>query len=207
MTAMRNLFDQYDAQFGVGASGLNFFNVPGVSDPFARRDILILKSLQDALDLLAGPSFNAAFGGSTDQNNYHWGRLHRIVLNHPLGPPFDTPPAGGAFPPSFSDLPGLSVDGGFGVVDASSHSARADGSNDFMFGSGPSRRYAGEASRTPRGISGRTILPGGESGVFGSPLYANILGRWLTNDSYDIRQRKNEVKRSAASKQKFVPGK
>ncbi len=205
MTALRNLFDQYDTQLGVGASGVNFFNVPGVTDPFARRDILILKSLQDALDLLAGPQFDAAFGGSTNQSDYRWGRLHRIVLNHPLGPPFDTPPAGGAFPPSFPDLPGLSVDGGFGVVDASSHSARADSSNDFMFGSGPSRRYVGESSRTPRGINGRTILPGGESGVLGSPLYANILGRWLTNDYYDIRQRNRDVKQSSASTQKFVP--
>ena len=42
--------------------------------------------------------FAEAFGGSTDQNDYRWGRLHRIVLDHPLGPPFDTPPAGGAFP-------------------------------------------------------------------------------------------------------------
>ena len=206
MTAMRNLFDQYGTQFGVGASGLDFFNVPGVTDPFARRDILILKSLQDALNLLAGPSFNPAFGGSTDQNDYRWGRLHRIVLDHPLGPPFDTPPAGGAFPPSFPDLPGLSVDGGFGVVDASSHSARADDSGDFMFGSGPSRRYVGTASPTHPGINGRTVLPGGESGVLGSPLYANILGRWLTNDSYDIRQRMHDVQQSAASTQKFVPG-
>ena len=205
MTALRNLFDQYDAQFGFGASGLNFFNVPGVDDPMARRDILILKSVQDALDLLAGTQFADAFGGSTDQNDYRWGRLHRIVLDHPLGPPFDTPPAGGAVPASFPDLAGLSVDGGFGVVDASSHSARADSSNDFMFGSGPSRRYVGEASRSPRGISGNTVLPGGESGVLGSPLYANILGRWLTNDYYDIRQRVKDVKQSAASKQMFVP--
>ena len=202
MTALRNLFDKYDTQFGVGVSGLNFFNVPGVDDPLARRDILILKSVQDALDLLASPQFADAFGGSTEQSDYRWGRLHRIVLDHPLGPPFDTPPAGGAFPPSFPDLPGLSVDGGFGVVDASSHSARADGSNDFMFGSGPSRRYVGESSRAPRGISGRTVLPGGESGVLGSPLYANILGRWLTNDYYDIRQRNRDVKRNAASTQK-----
>ena len=205
MTALRNLFDTYDTQLGVGASGLDFFNVPGVGDPYARRDILILKSVQDALDLLAGSQFEDAFGGSTDQNDYRWGRLHRIVLDHPLGPPFDTPPAGGAFGPSFPDLPGLSVDGGFGVVDASSHSARADSSNDFMFGSGPSRRYVGAASRAPHGIRGRTVLPGGESGVLGSPLYANILGRWLTNDYYDIRQRNKDVKQSAASKQKFVP--
>jgi len=206
MTAMRNLFDQYNTQFGVGASGLDFFNVPGVTDPFAQRDILILKSLQDALNLLAGSSFDPAFGGSTVQNDYRWGRLHRIVLDHPLGPPFDTPPAGSAFPPSFPDLPGLSVDGGFGVVDASSHSARADDSGDFMFDSGPSRRYVGAASPTHPGINGRTVLPGGESGVLGSPLYANILGRWLTNDSYDIRQRMNDVQQSAASTQKFVPG-
>ena len=205
MTALRNLFDTYDTQLGVGASGLNFFNVPGVDDPFARRDILILKSVQDALDLLAGSQFEEAFGGSTDQNDYRWGRLHRIVLDHPLGGPFNTPPAGGAFPPSFDDLAGLAVDGGFGVVDASSHSARADSSNDFMFGSGPSRRYVGESSRSPRGIRGHTVLPGGESGVLGSPLYANILGRWLTNDYYDIRQRVRDVKKSAASMQKFVP--
>ena len=205
MTALRNLFDNYDTQFGVGASGLNFFNVPGVDDPLVRRDILILKSVQDALNLLASSQFADAFGGSTDQNDYRWGRLHRIVLDHPLGPPFDTPPAGGAFPPSFPDLPGLAVDGGFGVVDASSHSSRADSSNDFMFGAGPSRRYVGESSRSPRGIKGRTVLPGGESGVLGSPLYANILGRWLTNDYYDIRQRFKDVKKSAASTQRFVP--
>ncbi len=205
MTALRNLFDNFDAQEGIGASGLNFFNVPDVTDPSARRDILILKSVQDALELLAGPDFAEAFGESPYQDDYRWGRLHRIVLDHPLGPPFDTPPAGGAFPASFPDLPGLSVDGGFGVVDASSHSARADSSNDFMFGSGPSRRYIGESSRAPRGITGRTVLPGGESGVLGNPLYANILGRWLTNDYYNIRQRMNEVKQNSASTQKFVP--
>ena len=74
-----------------------------------------------------------------------------------------------------------------------------------MFGSGPSRRYIGESSRAPRGIKGRTVLPGGESGVLGNPLYANILGRWLTNDYYDIRQRMNDVKQNSASTQKFVP--
>ncbi len=204
MTALRNLLDHYDSESGVGASGLDFFNVPGIADPIARRDVLILLSLKDALDSLAGPAFAAAFGGSTEQMDYRWGRLHRIVLAHPLGPPFDIPPAGGAFPPSFNDLPGFAVDGGFGVVDASSHPARADSSDAFMFDSGPSRRYAGEA-KGRRGISGRTVLPGGESGVLGNPLYANILERWLTNESYPIRQRTKDVKRSAASTQKFVP--
>ncbi len=205
ITALRNLLDNYDTNLGVGASGLNFFNVPGVTDPFARRDILILKSLQDALDLLAGAAFNEAFAGSVSQDDYRWGRLHRIVLDHPLGGPFNTPPAGGAFPGSFPDLDGFAVDGGFGAVDASSHSARAASSNAFMYGSGPARRYAGEAWRHGHGIKGRTTLPGGPSGVLGSPFYTNILGRWLTNDTYDVRQRMSDLRHHSLSREVFVP--
>jgi penicillin amidase len=47
-----------------------------------------------------------------------------------------------------------------------------------MFGSGPARRFVGEMSAT---INAGEILPGGQSGVLGSPLYASQLGRWLTN--------------------------
>ena len=81
-------------------------------------------------------------------------------------------------------------------ADWSSVAARADSSNDFMFGSGPSRHYIGESGRAPRGINGQTTLPCGESGE---------LGRWLTNDYYDIRQRNRDVKHSKGSTQKFVP--
>jgi hypothetical protein len=35
------------------------------------------------------------------------------------------------------------------AVDASSHSARADGTASFMFGSGPNRRYVGTAACIP----------------------------------------------------------
>jgi penicillin amidase len=201
MTALRNLLDNFDVNQGFGASGVNFFNVPGIADPSARRDVVILQSLVDALDRLAGAEFEAAFGGSTDQDDYRWGRLHRIVLDHPLGSPFDVPPAGGAFPPPLPDLAGIPVDGGFGVVDASSHSARADSSDDFMFGSGPARRYVGEA----RG--GETILPGGESGVLGSPFYTNLLGRWLTNDTYHHRQKMGDIVQDLLEREKFLPQK
>jgi penicillin amidase len=205
MTALRNLLDNYGTNQGVGASGLDFFIVPGVSDAGDRRDILILRSVADALDLLAGPSFQAAFGGSTDQDDYRWGRLHRIVLDHPLGAPFDVPPAGGAFPSPLPDLAGIPVDGGFGAVDASSHSARAASSNEFMFGSGPARRYVGEPQTSPPLFAGRTILPGGESGVLGSPFYVNLLGRWLTNDTYEVRQRLKDILKDLQERELFVP--
>jgi hypothetical protein len=72
--------------------------------------------------------------------DYLWGRLHRLILNHPLGGPFSIPPGGSEFPPTFDDLAGIPVDGGFGVVDASNHSVRADSSDEFMFDSGPASR-------------------------------------------------------------------
>lgn len=207
MTALRNLLDTFDTNEGFGASGLNFFNVPGVPEADSRRDIILLQSMIDALDLLAGPAFDAAFDGSTDQNDYRWGRLHRIVLDHPLGGPFDVPPAGGAFPPPLDDLDGIPVDGGFGVPDASSHSARADSSEDFRFGHGPARRYVGQVVRSPLRIEGRTALPGGESGVLGSPYYVNLLGRWLTNDAYGMRHRMKDVQQDTAEREVFVPAK
>jgi penicillin amidase len=204
---LRYLLDNFGASGGLGASGLDFFYIPGVADAATRRDILILKSLGDALDLLAGPAFAAAFDNSTDQGDYRWGRLHRIVLDHPLDGPFDIPPAGGAFPPPLPDLAGIPVDGGFGVVDASSHSARADGSEEFRFGSGPVRRYVGEPQGAPERMRGQTILPGGESSDLTSPFYANLLGRWLTNETYPMRQRLQEINAALAEKTVFVPAK
>lgn len=205
MTALRNLLDTFDTHAGIGTSGLNFFDVPGVADPEARRDIILLKSLVDGLDLLAGPAFTAAFGNSTDQDDYRWGRLHRIVLDHPLGGLFDIPPAGGGFPPPLPDLDGITVDGGFGVPDASSHSARAASSEAFRYGQGPARRYVGQVVHSPLRIEGRTALPGGESGVPGSPYYVNLLGRWLTNDTYGMRHRMKDVHKDLAGKEVFVP--
>ncbi|MEN8692826.1 MAG: penicillin acylase family protein [Desulfobacterales bacterium] len=207
MKALRNLLDNFEVSGGIGASGLNFFNVPGVTDAATRRDILILKSLADSLDLLAGNKFEDAFNNSIDQEDYRWGRLHRLILKHPLGGPFSIPPAGGAFPPPFSDLAGIPVDGGFEVVDASSHSARADSSDDFLFDAGPARRYVGQPHRAPRRIEAETSLPGGESGVLGSPFYANLLEQWLINDTYKLRHRLKDILKGLEQSKIFVPSK
>ncbi len=205
MKALRNLLDHFEVNEGRGVSGLNFFFVPGVADPAARRDILILQSVVDALDLLASDGFKDAFANSTDQSDYRWGRLHRLTLKHPLGEPFNIPPAGGAFPPPFPDLPGIPVDGGFEVVDASSHPARADSGNEFMFEDGPARRYVGQTRRGLRRIKAETSLPGGESGVLGSPFYANLLEQWLINDAYRVRQRVKDILTGLAQSEIFLP--
>ncbi len=190
---------------GIGESTIDFFAWAGLPEAAQRRDLVLLKSLSDALDLLAGPAFAGAFGGSTRQADYRWGRLHRIVFDAVLGPPASIPGMTPGFPPSFPDLDGLAVDGGFGVVDASSHSARAAGTEEFRFGSGPNRRYVGSPGPAPGTIVGETILPGGMSGVLGDKFYANLLGRYLTNETYPLRTNPVEILVKADGMLIFLP--
>src|SRR5262249_12516069 len=48
MAAMRHLIDDFATSHGVGASGLNFFEVEGAASPGDARDIVLLRSLQEA---------------------------------------------------------------------------------------------------------------------------------------------------------------
>jgi penicillin G amidase len=187
-TALKHLLENFDTDQGIGASGINFFDVPGVTLAQDRRDIIVLRSLTAALTELAGPSFADAFNRSVNQQDYRWGKLHRIVFAHPMGGPFNTPPAGGAFPQPLPGLPGIPVDGGLFTVDAANHSVGNNSSNGFMFSSGPSRRFVAQVQFIGRGIEAVSSLPGGESGVLGDPLHVNLLPLWLTNDVYPLRQ-------------------
>ncbi len=184
-TGFKFLLDNFALLGGRGASGLSFFQAAGAPNAAAGRDYVLLKALKDGLDALASPAFAPAFAGSQALSDYRWGKLHRIIFDHPLGGPFNLP---GANPYGFSnlaaDLPGLARPGGYETVDAAGHGIRAQGVNGFMFGSGPARRFVGEMS-TP--IKGWEIIPGGQSGVLGSPLYASQLGRWLTNQYHDLK--------------------
>jgi len=192
-------------QPGIGASGLNFFNAPA---PAAedRRDIVILKSLVDALARLAGLEFAAAFGGSASLDDYRWGKLHRIVFEHPMGGPFSVPSAGGAVPnPLGNVLPGFPTDGGLGAVDASNHDARAQVANGFMFGSGPVNRFVAEA--VVPGVRAQSVWPGGTSGIPGAPFQLNLLPRYLSNDTIPLLYGVNELQPALSSVSRFVPAK
>jgi penicillin G amidase len=182
LSAMKHLLDTFPATHGTGASGIDFFAVPGITDPAASRDYLLLASLQGALDLLAGPAFDAVFGGSANQNDYRWGLLHRLVLAHPLGGPFNVPPAFGQFPAPLPGLTGIPVDGGFETVDAATHQVRAADANEFMFGGGPARRFI--ANPAPGKTVAVSALPGGTSADPASPFYLNLLRPYLDNEYY-----------------------
>jgi penicillin G amidase len=188
LAALRHLLDNFSTNGGKGASGIDFFAVPGIAQPADRRDLVILRSLRAALDLLA----SAEFFGSANQSDYRWGRLHRVVFEHPLGGPFSIPPAGGAFPPPLAGVRGIPSDGGFQTVDASTHSVRADTPDEFMFSDGPAHRTVVEARADA--MRAESIWPGGTSGVLGSPNYFQFLERWLTNDSIKLNLGREELR-------------
>ena len=202
LVALRHLLDTFPSTHGIGASGLDFFAVPGVASPDAARDIVLLQSVRDALDLAASPGLAPAFGGSTQQVNYRWGKLHRITFAHLLDGPLSIPPAAG-FTDLAPGLPGLATDGGYDTVDAATHNPRATTLNGFTFGSGPSRRFIGDAR--PRGIDATQVIPGGDSGEPSDAAFGNQLGLWLTNDAHPALQTRSAVNHNAASDQTFVP--
>ncbi len=168
----------FENQQGFGASGLDFFNYPEAPSREDARDITILIAVNEALLTLLSEEFEPAFGRSENLMDYRWGKLHRIVFDHPLGDPLSLPNGLYGFS-TVEGLRGIPRSGGYQVLDASSHSARADGLNEFMFGSGPARRFFGQMF--PEGIAAEQIVPGGQSGVIGGPEYANQLYFWLVN--------------------------
>jgi hypothetical protein len=50
-------------------------------------------------------------------------------------------------------------------------------------------------------------LPGGTSGVPGERFYVNLLPRWLTNDTFRLRQRPLELAAGTFSVTVFLPEK
>jgi penicillin amidase len=200
VTALKNLVENG----GVSSSGLDFFAAGSAADQATKVQEVMLLSLSDALNRLAGAEFTAAFANSTDIDDYRWGKLHRIVFDSPLGGPFNVPPAFGLFPDPLPGLPGVPTDGGFGVVDASSHNARATGVNGFRFGSGPTNRWVADVGRS--GPKSQSVWPGGTSAIPGDEFYVfPMLPRWLTNDANPIRFKSGDLRKGTSSVTKFKP--
>jgi penicillin amidase len=188
--ALRQLLVDFDTRKGVGRSGIDFFAVPGMTDAADRRDFLVLQSIGDALTLAAGDNFKTAFGNSTNQSDYRWGKLHRITIPSPVGAPFTIPSAGNRFTSPLPGLPGIPVDGGMNVPDTAAHIVRADTPEEFTntsaSASAPHRRFVAQATS----VGWRSVNSSftGTSEDLGSKFEQNLVLRWLTNDTYPVRQ-------------------
>ena len=158
---------------GLGGSGLDLFPGPAGLSAAERRDVALLQALRDGLDRLASPEFANAFGGSTSQDDYRWGKLHRLTLQHPLGGDRNLPPAAG-FEDLGPGLPGLSRDGASGALNAGFNpSLDAEGFfglDGFDFRLGVALRdSAGAPGRRPRRRARLRLLRGGLLGRLREP--------------------------------------
>ncbi|MDW8130948.1 MAG: penicillin acylase family protein [Bryobacterales bacterium] len=201
LAALRRLLENYPAMRGRGSSGLNFFEAAGARTPEEARDLLILRAMRAGLDLLAGEAFVSAFLRSRNQDDYRWGKLHRVVFRHPLAGIFNQPPEPPGLPSPL--LPGFARSGGFQVVDASSHSARAASVHGFMFGSGPSRRFVAEVS--PCGVLALESVPGPQGLLPVGPGDAARLKRWLVNAYHRLAISPAEAEQDRVSEERFQP--
>lgn len=204
--ALRNILDNFSINKGKGKSGLFFFpSELSNTSPENQRDFVILRSLRKALDTLAGTDFALAFQNSTKQSDYRWGFLHRIVFSSDLGPDseFSIPSVSGNIRPPLPGLPGLPRDGGFEVPNASSHSARANKINSFMFASGPSKRTT--IVMKPGAISFVTSVPGGQSEDPKNKFFDNLIQFWLTGDVYPVVSTKEQLTGQQEKTTIFLP--
>ena len=184
VAALRHLLDNFAANGGVGASGIDFFAAPGIAAAADRRDFVLLSSLRAALDVLPG-----LFGGSTNLEDYRWGALHRVALNHPLGAPFNLPP--------------IPTDGGFQTVDPASFNVRATAPQDFVYSFGAVHRSVYELAMDANRAA--SIWAGGTSGNPLGPDYGRFVGRWVANQAVALLLGKEEVRKSGAELQRYVP--
>jgi hypothetical protein len=198
---------------GVGASGLNFFDDPMVTLSAAdERDVILVKSLQQALDLLAGSGFVDAYANSTNIDDYLWGKVHYVVFSSfldgqlndtriPGGGVFDLPPQPAAFP--F----GYSADGARFTVDVANFGLRPTTETSLAFGSGANRRSVVEMGPTGP-VRAKNVIPGGDDGVVGRPHYGDQVNTWLGNGYHDTLLATADVVAAAASRDNYasIPG-
>ncbi|MCC6764745.1 MAG: penicillin acylase family protein [Deltaproteobacteria bacterium] len=193
---------------GVGASGLNFFDDTGVAlSAEEERDIILVKSLQDALNLLAGAGFAPAFASSTNVDDYLWGKVHYVVFNSFIDGDMNGTlvPGGGAYSippqPAVGFPPGMPADGARFTVDVANYGLRPTSATSLAFGSGANRRSVVEMASGA--ISAKNVIPGGEDGVVGRPHYGDQVNLWLGNGYHDTYLYTADVVANAASRETY----
>lgn len=203
LNAFQNLLDAFPTMNGVGASGINFFTNSAAPTAEDARDYVLLASLQQALDKLAGDDFATAFNHSTDLSDYRWGKLHRITFSHTLGETLSIPNGMFGFA-TVEGLGGIARSGGYQVLDASTHSVRATDENGFTFSNGPARRFVAEMATD--GPLAEQIIPGGQSGnITTGETYVNQLPLWLVNGYMPLLIDIQSLQSTASERLSFTP--
>lgn len=195
---------------GVGASGINFFDDTSVSlTAEQERDVILVKALQDALNLLSGAGFAPAFANSTNVNDYLWGKVHYVIFNSFIDGDLNGTliPGGGAYSippqPAVGFPPGMPADGARFTVDVANYGLRPTSATSLSFGSGANRRSVVEMETGA--IVAKNVIPGGQDGVVGRPHFGDQVDLWLGNGYHDTYLYTADVLANAASRESYPP--
>jgi len=147
-------------------------------DVVESRHLIVLKSLNQALAFLAdpakvGPAQSGGFGTS-DMDQWLWGKLHTLTLPHALGGEANIPPA--------SQYPdGFPRHGDNFVVDSSN-----PGFDDtrFTYSHGASMRAV--YLLDPAGVRMQNVIPGGQNGAFPNPHYNDEFFLYVRNQTHPV---------------------
>lgn len=154
-------------------------------DTIESRHVIILKSLNQALQFLqdpaqVGPSQSGGFG-TEDMDQWLWGKLHTLTLPHALGGEANIPPQ--------SQYPdGFPRHGDNFVVDSSNpgiHDTR------FTYSHGPSMRAVYVLD--PAGVRMHNAIPGGQNAAFPNAHYSDDFFLWARNQTHPVHAGESDV--------------
>ncbi|RAL20261.1 hypothetical protein DL240_17940 [Lujinxingia litoralis] len=197
-----------------------FFDVRTTAE-LERSDELLIASLADALDFLASEPESPGVGGfgTEDFDAYLWGLRHQVKFESLLADFLRDQPAFAPLAAQFSitprrlrlldDLPEGDVrltlpwfprDGDQYNVDAANPGISG---TRFTYGSGPVNRLV--VSLGGDRVEGRTIIPGGQSGLKDSEYFDDQARLWLGDQALPLRFEVDAVVAGALGRELFQP--
>lgn len=151
--------------------GEDYFDNTTTPNTTETRSDIILGALQTTADKLASDDVF----GSSEPDDWRWGRIHTITFRTLFG---------NALFKEFNEGP-YANDGGFSTVDVANPTGRSGNFSDsYNHTNGPSLRIVMEA--TNEGIKGWFQLPGGQVHNRGSDFYMSLVDEWLANQPTEL---------------------
>lgn len=184
-------------------------------------DEQVLAAMTEGMDFLESDPGDIRGGGygTADMEQWRWGLRHMVRFDSILGEFLGDDPTYSLLTDQFAitpqvlplaesmepddprrDLPHFPRNGDNDTVDAANVGF---GGRDFTYGSGPVFRMV--IALGPYGVSGRNILPGGESALTDSPNFSDQAALWLGNESWPLRYALDDVIEGGTGREAFVP--
>lgn len=230
MRALKTLVDGRGEDNPMGLASWNpdtqesvFFDDRTTADVVEEHDETVLSALVASLELLESEPQSGGNGGfgTTDMNAWLWGLRHRVVLDSLLAAFGADTPAVNVIAKEFAidttvlplaeelaaDDPRKGIrwfprPGDHFGVDAANPSFFGD--DNFDYRDGPVMRMVIQLA--PDGtISGRNVIPAGQSGLNDSPFFADQAALWLGNDALPIQWAPIDVAAAAVGREVLTP--